>query len=400
MSASEPRRIAVLGATGSVGRAALELLDAGHRDSHRIFALSAHRDARALAELCARFKPEYAALSGARDAGELRRLLGAGGTRALCGPEALEQIAADPRCDEVVAGIVGAAGLASTLAAARAGKRVLLANKEALVMAGELVMGAARRGGATLLPLDSEHSAVWQCLGGRELKAPDTVRAVVLTASGGALLDWPLERLGAATPAEACAHPNWDMGAKISVDSATMMNKGLEIMEARWLFELELERIEVVVHPQSIVHALVAHQDGSVVAQLAEPDMRLPLARALAWPEAAARGAPPLDLTRAPSLAFMPVEARRFPCFALARAAAARPAAAVALNAANEVAVRAFLDGALGFDRIAAVVERVLEAFASAPPPAGLDETLALDRHARAAAQEAAARAARGSALL
>jgi 1-deoxy-D-xylulose-5-phosphate reductoisomerase len=271
----------------------------------------------------------------------------------LFGAQALEQVVTDPGCDAVMAGLVGAAGLASTLAATRAGKRVLLANKEALVMAGPLVMRAARDSAAKLLPVDSEHNAVFQCLS--DVKS---VRRIMLTASGGPFRALPLDKLGAVTPDQACAHPNWVMGRKISVDSATMMNKGLEVIEARWLFGVDAERIEVVIHPQSIVHSLVEYVDGSVIAQLSNPDMRVPIAHALAHPERIASGARPLDLAAMKNLSFERPDHQRFPCLPLAYAALrAGGTAPAALNAANEVAVEAFLAGRLPFTAIPGVIE-------------------------------------------
>jgi 1-deoxy-D-xylulose-5-phosphate reductoisomerase len=282
-----------------------------------------------------------------------------------------------------MAGIVGAAGLASTLAAVQAGKRVLLANKEALVMAGPLVMRAARASGATLLPVDSEHNAVFQCLS--DMKA---VRRILLTASGGPLRTLPLERLASVTPEQACAHPNWVMGRKISVDSATMMNKGLEVIEARWLFDVPAERIEIVIHPQSIVHSLVEYVDGSVIAQLSNPDMRVPIAHALAHPERIGSGAAPLDLATLKTLSFESPDYERFPCLRLAYSALEAGGTAPAmLNAANEVAVEAFLAGRLPFTGIAAVLAHVLEAL-PARPAEDLAEVIAADGHARRMAHE------------
>ncbi|MEW6689612.1 MAG: 1-deoxy-D-xylulose-5-phosphate reductoisomerase, partial [Pseudomonadota bacterium] len=266
--------VTLLGATGSVGASTLEVL-ARHGERYRVFALTAHRRADALLALCLEHAPRYAVLSGLAEDGALRRRFAEAGCRSelLFGARALEEVAADPECDVLMAAIVGAAGLAPTIAGARAGKRVLLANKEALVMAGPFFMQAVRESGAQLLPVDSEHNAVFQCLSDRKF-----IRRIMLTASGGPFRAAPLERLPHVTPDEACAHPNWVMGRKISVDSATMMNKGLEVIEASWLFDLPPERIEVLVHPQSIVHSLVEYLDGSVIAQLSNPDMRVPIA--------------------------------------------------------------------------------------------------------------------------
>jgi 1-deoxy-D-xylulose-5-phosphate reductoisomerase len=345
--------LAVLGATGSIGASTLDVA-AAHADRYRAFALTAHASADALLELCRAHRPAYAVLSGVAPGKDLeQQFQDEVGTRLLFGAQALEQVVTDPGCDAVMAGIVGAAGLASTLAATRAGKRVLLANKEALVMAGPLVMRAARDSAAKLLPVDSEHNAVFQCLS--DVKS---VRRIMLTASGGPFRALPLDKLDAVTPDQACAHPNWVMGRKISVDSATMMNKGLEVIEARWLFGVDAERIEVVIHPQSIVHSLVEYVDGSVIAQLSNPDMRVPIAHALAHPERIASGARPLDLAAMKNLSFERPDHQRFPCLPLAytalRAGGTAPAA---LNAANEVAVEAFLAGRLPFTAIPGVIE-------------------------------------------
>jgi 1-deoxy-D-xylulose-5-phosphate reductoisomerase len=355
--------ITVLGATGSVGKSTLDVV-ARHPDRYRVFALTAHRAAEPLLELCRRHRPRYAVLSGVEEDAGLKRRFVEAGTELAFGTAAAELVAAHADCDVVMAAIVGAAGLASTTAAAAAGKRVLLANKEALVMAGPLFMRAAREAGAELLPIDSEHNAVFQCLGRAPLEA---VRRVVLTASGGPFRATPLEQLAAVTPEQACAHPNWIMGRKISVDSATMMNKGLEVIEARWLFDLAPERIEVVIHPQSIVHSLVEYVDGSVIAQLSHPDMRVPIAHALGYPERIESGARTLEFGSVGQLSFERPDARRFPCLALAREALREGGTAPALlNAANEVAVEAFLAGRLRFTGIAPLIESVLEALPSA----------------------------------
>jgi 1-deoxy-D-xylulose-5-phosphate reductoisomerase len=322
-----------------------------------------------------------AVLSGAAPDAKLAGAFAQCGTELLFGTRALEQVAADGRVDVVMAAIVGAAGLASTLAAARAGKRVLLANKEALVMAGPLLMRAAREGGATLLPVDSEHNAVFQCLS--DIRA---VRRIVLTASGGPFRSAALESLDAVTPEQACAHPNWVMGRKISVDSATMMNKGLEVIEARWLFNVPPEAIEVVIHPQSIVHSLVEYVDGSLIAQLSNPDMRVPIAHALGYPERIASGATPLDLTAMKQLSFERPDERRFPCLRLAYAALERGGTAPAvLNGANEVAVEAFLAGRLAFTGIARVIAEALDAV-PAVEANDLAAVIAADEAARRAA--------------
>jgi 1-deoxy-D-xylulose-5-phosphate reductoisomerase len=386
--------VALLGATGSIGASTLDVV-VRHPGRYGVFALCAHSSAPALLDLCHRHRPRYAVLSGlAEDAGLRRSFAERAGSELLFGSRALEQIAAHPDCDTVMAAIVGAAGLASTLAAARAGKRVLLANKEALVLAGAPFMRAVREAGATLLPIDSEHNAVFQCLpqGGRGSAALSAVRRVVLTASGGPFRAAPLARLEQVTPDEACAHPNWVMGRKISVDSATMMNKGLEVIEARWLFDLPPERIDVLIHPQSIVHSLVEYVDGSVLAQLSNPDMRVPIAHALAYPGRIESGARPLDLGAIGQLAFERPDLERFPCLQLAyealRAGGSSPAI---LNAANEVAVEAFLSGRLRFTAIARLIAETLQQVPSGDADS-LEAVLEADARARRAAAALAAR--------
>ncbi|HYL89021.1 MAG TPA: 1-deoxy-D-xylulose-5-phosphate reductoisomerase [Burkholderiales bacterium] len=369
--------LAILGATGSIGSSTLDVVSR-HRGRYRVFALTANGKVEALLALCRAHRPLYAVLSSAAPEAKLARAFRECGTELLFGARALEQVAADSRTDIVMAAIVGAAGLPSTLAAARAGKRVLLANKEALVMAGPLLTRAARDGGATLLPVDSEHNAVFQCLS--DIKA---VRRIVLTASGGPFRATALDTLDGVTPEQACAHPNWVMGRKISVDSATMMNKGLEVIEARWLFDVPPAAIEVVIHPQSIVHSLVEYVDGSLIAQLSNPDMRVPIAHALGYPERIASGARSLDLTTMKDLTFERPDERRFPCLRLAYAALERGGTAPAiLNAANEVAVEAFLGGRLAFTGIARVIADVLEAVPSGEA-ASLEAVMAADGEAR-----------------
>jgi 1-deoxy-D-xylulose-5-phosphate reductoisomerase len=388
MSAAAPPRtlrLALLGATGSIGASTLDVA-ARHPERCRVFALSANRSGAALLALCRRHRPRYAVLSGvAEDAALKREFRDAAGCELLFGRHALEDVAAHPDCDAVMAAIVGAAGLASTLAAARAGKRVLLANKEALVMAGATFMRAAQAAGATLVPIDSEHNAVFQCLphdaSGRAATRP--VQRIVLTASGGPFRQAPLARLEHVTPDEACAHPNWVMGRKISVDSATMMNKGLEIIEAHWLFGLAAERIDVLVHPQSIVHSLVEYLDGSVLAQLSNPDMRVPIAYALGFPERIASGAASLDLGAIGRLEFEPPDRSRFPCLPLAyEALRAGGVAPAILNAANEIAVAAFLGGELRFTDISRVIAETLGALSA--PAVGADLESIFDADARA----------------
>ncbi|HUQ74653.1 MAG TPA: 1-deoxy-D-xylulose-5-phosphate reductoisomerase [Burkholderiales bacterium] len=369
--------LAILGATGSIGSSTLDVV-ARHPDRYRVFALTANGSAEPLLELCRKHRPAYAVLSGTAADAKLAARFGECGTELLFGAAALERVVTHSRCDVVMAAIVGAAGLASTFAAVRAGKRVLLANKEALVMAGPLLTRAARAAGAQLLPVDSEHNAVFQCLS--DVKA---VRRIVLTASGGPFRASPLDSLEGVTPAEACAHPNWVMGRKISVDSATMMNKGLEVIEARWLFDVPAQAIEVVIHPQSIVHSLVEYVDGSLIAQLSNPDMRVPIAHALGFPERIASGATPLDLTAMKNLSFERPDERRFPCLRLAYGALERGGTAPAvLNAANEVAVAAFLERRLPFTGIARVIADTLDAVPGGEADT-LDAVMAADEHAR-----------------
>jgi len=380
--------LTLLGATGSIGASTLDVV-ARHPDRYRLHALSAHRASPELLALCLRHGPRYAVLSGLSEDPALRRRFTDAGCRTelLFGAAALEQVVSDPGCDVVMAAIVGAAGLAPTLAAARARKRLLLANKEALVMAGPLFMSAIRASGAVLLPIDSEHNAVFQCLpqlGGRpEVGA---VRRILLTASGGPFRAAPFESLAGVTPEQACAHPNWVMGRKISVDSATMMNKGLEVIEARWLFDLPAERIEVLIHAQSIIHSLVEYIDGSVIAQLSNPDMRVPIAHALGFPERIDSGAARLDLAAIGALSFERPDAQRFPCLELAYAALrAGGTAPAVLNAANEVAVAAFLERRLRYTAIPQVIEDAL-ARAATVAADSLDAVLEADQRARRAA--------------
>ena len=385
--------IAVLGSTGSIGVSTLDVV-ARHPDRFRAVALTAHRSVQRMAEQCRRFRPIYAVMADTAAAAELRSALAgmADPPEVLAGPAALEQVAAAPEVDYVMAAIVGAAGLMSTLAAARAGKRVLLANKEALVVGGATVMKAAADHGATLLPIDSEHNAIFQCLPVNHAEGlPQTgVERILLTASGGPFRDMPAEQLVDVTPDQACAHPNWSMGRKISVDSATMMNKGLEIIEACWLFDTTPDRIQVVVHPQSVIHSMVQYSDGSVLAQLGNPDMRTPIAHAMAWPERMASGVAPLDIFAIARLDFEPPAPERFPCLRLAyRAAAEGGTAPVVLNAANEVAVAAFLSGRIGFTAIAELVERTMDALPAEPADSdGLDQVLEIDARARSIAEQ------------
>jgi len=386
------RTVILLGATGSIGESTLDVI-ARHPARYRVGALTAHRNADALFALCRRFRPPLAAMLDERAARGLRDALAREGvpTRVVSGPEGLVEAATLPEADTLVAAIVGAAGLAPTLAAARAGKRILLANKEALIIGVAPFMAAAAQGGATLLPVDSEHNAIFQCLPATYARDPRAagVRRLLLTASGGPFRTRPLATLGSVTPDEACAHPNWRMGRKISVDSATMMNKGLEVIEAHRLFGVPAASIDIVVHPQSVVHSLVEYVDGSVLAELGHPDMRTPIAQALAYPERIATDVVPLDLIARATLAFEAPDHGRFPAIRLAYdALAAGDHAPIVLNAANEVAVAAFLAGQAGFTTIAATAAAVLDA-TPATSIHTLDDALACDAAARRAAHAA-----------
>jgi 1-deoxy-D-xylulose-5-phosphate reductoisomerase len=387
---NRPENVTILGATGSIGRSTLDVI-ARHPDRFRAFALTANTDVEGLFELCLAHRPRLAVLTDDAHAAILRKKLAAAGacTEVLAGPGGLVEAVARPEPDAVMAAIVGAAGLEPTLAAARAGKKVLLANKEALVMAGPMFMAAVRAHGAILLPIDSEHNAIFQCLPPRGAEGLEVhgVRRILLTGSGGPFRTRPLAELAHVTPDEACAHPTWAMGRKISVDSATMMNKALEIIEARWLFDAAPARIEVVVHPQSVVHSMVEYADGSVIAQLGHPDMRTPIAQALAYPQRIDAGVPPLDLARLGALTFEAPDFARFRALALAyQVLEAGGTAPAVFNAANEIAVAAFLDGMLPFPRITEVIETALGRM-----PGGhagsIDDVLETDRRARALAR-------------
>jgi 1-deoxy-D-xylulose-5-phosphate reductoisomerase len=390
------QRITVLGSTGSIGVNTLDVV-ARHPRRFEVFALSAATRVDLMQQQCERFAPEFAVMAHEAAARELAGRLRAAGlrTRVLSGAAALDEIASDPRVDTVMAAIVGAAGLSPCLAAARAGKRLLLANKEALVVGGELFMAAVRAGGATLLPIDSEHSAIFQSLPEDPASWDARVEKIILTASGGPFRTREPATLRNVTPDEACAHPNWVMGRKISVDSATMMNKALEVIEARFLFGLAPERLEVVIHPQSVIHSMVQYRDASVVAQLGTPDMRVPIAYGLAWPERIASGAAPLDFHALADMSFEAIDSRRhrerFPGLALAWEVLRGPAGSTAiLNAANEVAVAAFLEGRIRFDQIHDVNVATL-AHVPTIAPGSLDELLDLDRRSREAAAAAVA---------
>ena len=385
------RSISVLGATGSIGDSALDVI-LRHPERFGVAALTAHGQWEKLAQLCLVHRPDVAALADPVAAAKLAAALACARlpTRVLAGEEGLVEAASLPGADIVVAAIVGAAGLRPTLAAAGAGKRILLANKEALVIGGAAFMRVVREGGATLLPIDSEHNAIFQCLPRDYASNPESagVRRILLTASGGPFRTRPLAELPGVTADEACAHPNWVMGRKISVDSATMMNKGLEMIEAHWLFGVPRERIEVVVHPESVIHSLVEYVDGSMLAQLGHPDMRTPIAQALAYPDRVDAGVPALELVGRGALTFEAPDHARFPCLALASAALGTGGTAPAiLNAANEVAVAAFLAGRIRYTDIAPACAEALERL-PARPVATLEDALAADAEARAVARE------------
>jgi 1-deoxy-D-xylulose-5-phosphate reductoisomerase len=358
--------ITLLGSTGSIGISTLDVLRR-HNDRYRIVALTANRDVDRLFQQSLEWRPEYAVMNDSTAAQQLYERLqkaGCSSTEVLTGMEGLERVASLPQAPYVMAAIVGAAGLTPTLAAARAGKRVLLANKEALVMAGRIFMEEVHRHGAELLPIDSEHNALFQCMPAGVNKSLEEVGVtrILLTGSGGPFREKPLEQLSSVTPEQACAHPNWKMGRKISVDSATMMNKGLEVIEACWLFNLEPEQVQVVIHPQSIVHSMVEYVDGSILAQLGNPDMRTPIAHALGWPQRISSGVDPLNLFQVGRFDFYAPDFKRFPCLRLAFEAMTSGGTAPAiLNAANEAAVHAFLERRIRFTHIADIIEHTLE---------------------------------------
>ncbi|RZI62824.1 MAG: 1-deoxy-D-xylulose-5-phosphate reductoisomerase [Rubrivivax sp.] len=386
-----PQQVCVLGSTGSIGTSTLDVI-ARHPDRYRVFALSAMSRVDELASQCVQFQPRFAVLPDAALAAQLRAKLREAGSRTevLDGMAALSEVAAHPDVDAVMAAVVGAVGLPPAMAAARAGKRLLLANKEAIVLGGALFMRAVAEGGATLLPVDSEHSAIFQCLPEDRSTWSQRIDHIVLTASGGPFRQRDPGSLADVTPEQACAHPNWVMGRKISVDSATMMNKALEVIEARWLFDLKPEQIKVLIHPQSIVHSMVVCRDHSVLAQLGTPDMRVPIAYALAFPERVTSGAGVLDLLKTPSLTFEEADAQRFPGLHLSwQALRSAEGSTAVLNAANEEAVAAFLDRQLRFDHICRVNRAVLE---SVNPEAGeidsVEGLLALDGRARRHARQ------------
>ena len=389
------QNITILGSTGSIGTSTLDVI-ARHPDRYRVYALTAATQVEMLLQQCQVFSPRYAVMASAPHAAQLAARVKALGlpVQVLAGDRALCEVSSDPEVHAVMAAIVGAAGLAPSLAAAQAGKKLLLANKEALVVGGELFMRAVREGGATLLPIDSEHSAVFQSLPEDHATWERRVEKIVLTASGGPFRQRDPQTLHLVTPEEACAHPNWVMGRKISVDSATMMNKALEVIEARYLFGLAPAQIEVVIHPQSVIHSMVQYHDRSVVAQLGTPDMRVPIAYGLSWPERIASGAAALDFSTLGALSFEKPDDQRFPGLRLAWESLAGPVGTTAvLNAANEVAVAAFLDRRLRFDQIHAVNHATLGAMSSSKP-VGLGDLMAIDAEARAVAGTVVARCA------
>ena len=387
------QRLTVLGSTGSIGTSTLDVV-ARHPDRFEIFALSAATQVDLMLAQCAQFRPRYAVMASAPHAQLLAEKLKANSllTQVLQAQDALETIASHADVDAVMAAIVGAAGLAPCLAAARAGKRLLLANKEALVVGGGLFMQTVRQGGATLLPIDSEHSAIFQCLPEDPATWSERVDSILLTASGGPFRQRDPATLAGITPDQACAHPNFSMGRKISVDSATMMNKALEVIEARWLFDLQPDQIKVVIHPQQIIHSMVQFNDASILAQLGTPDMRVPIACGLAWPERIASGASRLDFSALSALVFEEADATRFPCLHLSwQALKAAEGTTAVLNAANEVAVGAFLSGRLRFDHIHAVNLATLDAVSPSNPDS-LQALMELDVQARSAAEQVAHR--------
>jgi 1-deoxy-D-xylulose-5-phosphate reductoisomerase len=385
-----PQSVTILGATGSIGESTLDVI-ARNPDRFRVHALTANRNVDKLARLCARFRAEQAVIADPAFEEPLAAALRQHGcsAEALSGESGLVAVSGRPETDMVMAAIVGAAGLRPTFEAARKGKRILLANKESLVIAGEVFVAEARRNGADVLPVDSEHNAIFQSLPpgfSDGLKAVG-VEKIILTASGGPFLDLPARELARVTPEQACNHPNWDMGRKISVDSATLMNKGLEVIEARWLFNAHPDQIEVLIHPQSIVHSMVAYRDGSVIAQMGTPDMRTPIAHTMAWPGRIEAGVDRLNLAQMNDLSFMKPDLDRFPCLGLAfDAMRAGQSAPVVLNAANEVAVEGFLEGRISFDRIPWLVGEVMDKVSLAPL-GGLDDVFEQDRLAREAAE-------------
>jgi 1-deoxy-D-xylulose-5-phosphate reductoisomerase len=381
--------VCILGATGSIGQSTLAVLSK-HPQQFRVVALTAHTQVTPMLTLCQEYHPEYAVMADEKAAERLQQALRSMSLeiQVLSGQKGLETVASLPQSDVVMAAIVGSAGLRSSMAAAKAGKRLLLANKESLVMAGHLLLDAVSQNQATLLPVDSEHNAIFQCLPENGAWHDGSVSKVLLTASGGPFRSWTTEQLQYVTPEQACAHPNWSMGRKISVDSASLMNKGLEVIEACWLFDLPVEQIEVVVHPQSIIHSMVQYVDGSTLAQMGNPDMRTPIAYALSWPSRIAAGVSPLNLIEVSQMTFEKPDVNRFPCLRLAmdsmRAGGCAP---IYLNAANEVAVAAFLDEKIPFMGIPQVIESTLNDSESTAPK-DIKTVLLADQRARDLATE------------
>ena len=380
------RAITILGSTGSIGRNTLDVISR-HRDRYEPVALTANTDVDAIEQQCREWQPRYAAMSDADSAQQLSERLRDGGlkTQVLAGVDGLKQVASLDRVDTVVAGIVGAAGLQPTLSAAESGKRILLANKEALVMSGRLFMDTVHRTGAVLLPVDSEHNAIFQCLPQQRATSLQSsgINRILLTASGGPFRTTPLDQFPDITPEQAVSHPNWVMGQKISVDSATMMNKGLEVIEAHWLFDVPRDMIEVVIHPQSIIHSMVSYTDGSILAQMGNPDMRTPIAHCLAWPDRIDSGTEPLDIFNVAKLEFEKPDLQRFPCLDLCyQAMETGGSASIALNAANEIAVAAFLQRKIAFTAIAGTIAAVLDEITITETNT-LEDILAADQSAR-----------------
>jgi len=401
MSQDKVLQVTLLGATGSIGASTLDVI-ARHPDRYEIYAITANTSVDVMNELCQQWKPRYAVMNDAISASELSEKLQADNiaTVVLSGEDGLLQVVEDTEVDCVVAAIVGAAGLVPTLAAAAAGKRVLLANKEALVMSGKLFMDTVRENKAILMPVDSEHNAVFQCMPDNltehhssvkmaNQQANSGIERILLTASGGPFRTWSADRLHDVTPEQAVNHPNWDMGKKISVDSATLMNKGLELIEAYWLFDMDITNIDVVIHPQSVIHSMVTYNDGSVVAQLGNPDMRTPIAHALAWPERIASGVEPLNIFDVAKLDFEQPDLKRFPCLRLCyEAIKMGGSATTVLNAANEVAVAAFLDEKVGFNDIAGLIEQTLNKANITKDVSSLEGILKADAEARTITNE------------
>ena len=401
MTQPQTLHITLLGATGSIGSSTLDVV-ARHPDHYQIYALTANTHVEKMLSLCQQWQPRFAVMNDAGSATDLAGRLAAAGsaTEVLSGEAGLLQVVNDEAVNCVVAAIVGAAGLVPTLAAAEAGKRVLLANKEALVMSGKLFIDTARANGAILMPVDSEHNAIFQCMPDSltqhhssvkmiNQQASAGIERILLTASGGPFRSWSAEQLHDVTPAQAVNHPNWDMGKKISVDSATLMNKGLELIEAYWLFDMDIANIDVVIHPQSVIHSMVTYSDGSVLAQLGNPDMRTPIAHALAWPERIASGVEPLNIFDVAQLDFEQPDLSRFPCLRLCYEAIKRGGSAtIVLNAANEIAVAAFLDETIGFNDIALVIEQTLEKAGIIEDVSSLENILEADAKARTISNE------------